>query len=238
MVRVLFEPVSRLTDSVTYDITAWAMPYAYGLPAYAAKTRLQPALSDSLQRVVEPAAEGATYAWLAAWNSTKDVKFLAALLNRNIRVRYAEAPFTIGGKIYPAGTLIITKSGNASLDMLPAIAARMGVSVTRVPTGFVDKGADFGSDKIRFIRKPKVGVLAGEGVSSLGMGEIWHYFEEQIEYPLTVLPVSSLANAGWKDLDVLIIPDGQYAAFKDKNAAARLKDWVSAGEGSSSWKTR
>ena len=40
MVRVLFEPVARLTDSVTYDITAWALPYAYGLPAYAVKNRL------------------------------------------------------------------------------------------------------------------------------------------------------------------------------------------------------
>lgn len=229
MVRVLFEPVARLTDSVTYDITAWAMPYAYGLPAYAVKARLQPAVADSLERTLAPPAEGATYAYLAAWNSTKDVKFLAALLNRNMRVRYAEAPFTINGKVYPAGTLIITKSGNASLEMLPALAARSGVTVTRVPTGFVDKGADFGSDKIRYVRKPKVGVLAGDGVSSLGMGEVWHYFEEQIEYPLTVLPASSLSGASWKDLDVLIIPDGRYDALKDKAAASRLKDWVSAG---------
>src|SRR5690606_38962621 len=83
--------------------------------------------------------------------------------------------------------------------------------------------------KIRYVRKPKVGVLAGDGVSSLGMGEIWHYFEEQIEYPLTVLPASSLSGASWKGLDVLIIPDGRYDALKDKAAAARLKDWVSAG---------
>ncbi|WP_298714091.1 M14 family metallopeptidase [Chitinophaga sp.] len=229
MVRVLFEPVSRLTDSVTYDITAWAMPYAYGLPAYAVKARLQPAVADSLEKTVAPPAVGATYAYLAAWNSTKDVKFLAALLNRNLRVRYAEAPFTIGGKVHPAGTLIITKSGNTSLESIPVIAARMGVSVTRVPTGFVDKGADFGSDKIRFIRKPKVGVLAGDGISSLGMGEIWHYFEEQIEYPLTVLPATALPGSSWKDLDVLILPDGRYDMLKDKALASRLKDWVSAG---------
>lgn len=229
MVRVLFEPVSRLTDSVTYDITAWAMPYAYGLPAYAVKARLQPAVADAPEKVTTPSAEGATYAYVAAWNSMKDVKFLAALLNRNIRVRYTEIPFTIGTQVFPAGSLIITKAGNASLELLPAIAARMGVNVTRVPTGFVDKGADFGSDKIRYIQKPKVGVLAGDGVSSLGMGEVWHYFEEQIEYPLTVVASSSLGSASWKDLDVLIVPDGRYAAFSDKAAAGRLKDWVSAG---------
>ena len=30
-------------------------------------------------------------------------------------------------------------------------------------------------------------VLSGEGVSSLSFGEIWHFFETQLNYPLTVL---------------------------------------------------
>jgi hypothetical protein len=37
LVNVLFEPVTELSDSVTYDITAWALPYAYGLQAIASK---------------------------------------------------------------------------------------------------------------------------------------------------------------------------------------------------------
>lgn len=229
LVRVLFEPVARLTDSVTYDITAWALPYAYGLPAYAVAGKIDPAVSAQPEKAAIAPAEGNTYAFLAPWNSTKDLKFLAALLNRNIKVRYSEAPFTIGEKTYPEGTLIITKAGNASLDAVTAIAAKMEVTLVKVPTGFVDKGADFGSDKIRYIRKPKVAVVAGDGVSSLGMGEIWHFFEQQIEYPLTVIPASALGNAGWRDLDVLILPDGYYPALADKQAAERLKDWVNAG---------
>lgn len=229
LVRVLFEPVARLTDSVTYDITAWALPYAYGLPAYAVNGKITPALSPEPEKTTAATAEGNTYAYLAQWNSTKDLKFLAALLNRNIKVRYSEAPFTIGEKTYAAGTLIVTKAGNNSLEAVPAIAAKMGVTLVKVPTGFVDKGADFGSDKIRFIRKPKVAVVAGDGVSSLGMGEIWHFFEQQIEYPLTVISASALSGASWRDLDVLILPDGNYSALADKQAAARLKDWVSAG---------
>jgi hypothetical protein len=34
LVRVLFEPEPMLEDSLTYDLTAWALPYAYGLEAY------------------------------------------------------------------------------------------------------------------------------------------------------------------------------------------------------------
>ncbi len=230
LVRVLFEPVARLTDSVTYDITAWALPYAYGLPAYALKQHVAPATTEAPAKAAqaEPAG-GNTYAYLAPWNSTKDLKFLVALLNRNINVRYSEAPFTLGGKSYPAGTLVITKAGNHSLEAIPALAVKMGVSLIKVPTGFVDKGADFGSDKIRFIKKPKVAVLAGDGVSSLGMGEIWHFFEQQIEYPITVLNAASLYNVNLKEIDVLIMPDGYYATLNDKSVTERLKDWVNGG---------
>ncbi|MEO6758107.1 MAG: M14 family zinc carboxypeptidase, partial [Saprospiraceae bacterium] len=34
LLQVLFEPSPHLSDSLTYDITSWAMPYAYGLEAY------------------------------------------------------------------------------------------------------------------------------------------------------------------------------------------------------------
>ena len=34
MVQVLFEPKTVISDSLTYDITAWSLPYAYGLEAY------------------------------------------------------------------------------------------------------------------------------------------------------------------------------------------------------------
>ena len=37
LVKVLFEPNTVVVDSNTYDITAWAMPYAYGVAAYANK---------------------------------------------------------------------------------------------------------------------------------------------------------------------------------------------------------
>ncbi len=33
MVKVLMEPATKLSDSLTYDITAWSLPYAYGVEA-------------------------------------------------------------------------------------------------------------------------------------------------------------------------------------------------------------
>ncbi|MDX1313960.1 MAG: M14 family metallopeptidase, partial [Eudoraea sp.] len=38
LVKVLFEPDASLSDSLTYDITAWSLPHAYGLDALASTT--------------------------------------------------------------------------------------------------------------------------------------------------------------------------------------------------------
>ncbi|MGB3619634.1 MAG: M14 metallopeptidase family protein, partial [Catalinimonas sp.] len=40
LVRTLFEPRTALPDSLTYDITAWALPYAWGVEAYATSATL------------------------------------------------------------------------------------------------------------------------------------------------------------------------------------------------------
>ncbi|ACU63342.1 M14 family metallopeptidase [Chitinophaga pinensis] len=234
LLKVLFEPDSRLTDSVTYDITAWSLPYAYGLQTYALRQSLTPA-KDSLQVTVNTAlAAVRPYAYLARWNSIKDVRFLSALLQKKIRVRYAEGAFMAGGKNFPAGTLIITRSGNEAAngqfdEQVVLLADTYKTTLDAVTTGFVEKGVDFGSEKVRFIKPVRIAVAMGEGVSSLAAGEVWHFFEQQINYPLTVVDVKQLPNVNWKALDVLILPDGNYRYLADKDFANKLRDWVTGG---------
>jgi hypothetical protein len=234
LLQVLFEPKSRLSDSVTYDITAWAIPYAYGLPAYAVRQQLSPA-ADSLPAGNNSAlAATRPYAYLARWNSVKDVRLLTALLQRRIKVRYAEAPFAIGGRTFPAGTLIIPRAGNEPVAgqfdaYITALANDAHVSLDAVSTGFVEKGTDFGSDKVHYIQPANVAMVVGDGVSSLNAGEIWHFFEQQIGYPVTIINERNLGRVDWKNINVLILPDGDYDFLENKTAAGRLKDWVRAG---------
>ncbi|MCK7529895.1 MAG: hypothetical protein MZV63_01935 [Marinilabiliales bacterium] len=51
LMQVLFEPDSRSSDSVSYDLTAWALPYVYNIEAYASPERLPvadgPAIADT-----------------------------------------------------------------------------------------------------------------------------------------------------------------------------------------------
>ncbi|MEO5910047.1 MAG: M14 family metallopeptidase [Pelobium sp.] len=231
LARVLLEPRTVIPDSNTYDITAWALPYAYGLKAYALKESVQ-ATTQILPPPppAEPAVSGAAYAWVADWKSLQDVKFLAGLLKSNIKVRYSEVPFEVNGKKFGAGSLIIAKTSNEEMgekleSTLTKIAAETGEQIIKITTGFVDKGADFGSGKIHYIQKPTVAVLAGDEVSSLAFGEVWHFFEQQIGYPITVIKTSDINRVQWNDIQVLIAPDGYYKDLDNQ----QIQDWIRSG---------
>jgi hypothetical protein len=235
LVKVLFEPDARLSDSLTYDITAWSLPYAYGLEALATETEVKFNASGS-NTAPQPqvAAEAGAYAYLTDWNSMADARFLSALLKEGFRVRQATRPFTLEGNNWKAGTLIITRADNrntADLDYsLATLARKHRKPLTPVSTGLVDSGNDFGSGYVGVIPKVRVALLSGGPASTLRFGEIWHFFEQQLHYPLTILDEDYIDRVPLEDYDVLILPDGYgYGRFLDKDRKDRLRKWVRSG---------
>jgi hypothetical protein len=57
------------------------------------------------------------------------------------------------------------------------------------------------------------------------MGEVWHYFEQQIAYPITQVRYRDLGRARLSDFDVAIFPDGDYDNFPSE----KLQSWVRDG---------
>ena len=229
LVRVLFEPKSKLADSATYDITAWAMPYAYGLQTYAVKEKL-PAENKTVTGNQTAAIPINAYGYLIPYNSFEDAKLLAAILNAAIKVRYAERDFSIGNKKFSKGTLIVLKKGNEDkIGVLQLVAKQYSAALTAIESGFMDTGFDFGSGKVHFIKKPNVAMISGKGTNSNAAGEVWHLFDQQLNYPITLINADAVNAVNWKDIDVLIVPGGRYKFLTDKDASTNLKNWVRQG---------
>lgn len=233
LVKVLFEPNARLSDSLTYDITAWSLPYAYGLDAIASESLVGGAAKEETL-VNNEALNPNTYAYVTDWNGMDDARFLAELLELKIKVRQAKKPFTLEGKRHDRGSLIITKTDNDFnknfTKILGEAADRHHKSLTAASSGFVDKGKDFGSGYVQMIPAVKVALLGGAPTSTLRFGEIWHFFEQQLHYPLTVLDGDYLDEVDLYNYEVLILPGGYgYKKFVDKEMLSRLKEWVGQG---------
>ena len=228
LVKVLFEPTSALKDSVTYDITAWSLPFVYGVQTYAVKEKLVVGnyTRSNKNAVVSPAA----YGYLVNYSSFADVKFLAALLNAKIKVRFAESAFTYNGQSFQKGTIIVLKKANEDkIQQFTNLAQSFNAAVTAVSGGFMDTGFDFGSEKVHLVKKPTVALLTGKGVNPNAAGEIWHLFEQQLNYPVSLINAEEIDGAALKNIDVLILPDGNYAFLKEKEATAEIKMWVQQG---------
>lgn len=231
MVKVLFEPKGRLVDSATYDITAWSLPYAYGLDAYASREKINSNAKNNNNRIVNPET---TYGYILPWTGTRSVKLAGQLLNKGILLRYAEQPFEVNGNKFDRGAIIILRTANKSFGNnlwteVRKAADAENVQLYPVTTGFVDKGYDFGSDKVHPFKAPRVALFTGEGTHSNAAGEVWHFFDQQIDYPLTLINVNDVGRIDWNTIDVLIMPDGNYRFLNDKASADIFKDWISKG---------
>lgn len=235
LIKVLFERSSKISDSATYDITAWSMPFVFGVNAYGlnafvtATTKTAPAQSAKTNM-----SNATASAFAIPWNGLNSAKVLAGLLKLGVKVRYAEQAFVSQGISFEKGTLIVTRTSNSSFgnrleDIVREQSQKAALQYYALQSGFVDKGFDLGSDKVRIIRAPKITLLAGDGVSSLGMGEIWHFFDTQLEYPVNIVWANELNKYILKNTDVLILPDGNYRFLSDKTMNETLKEWVSTG---------
>ncbi|SDE79498.1 Zinc carboxypeptidase [Mucilaginibacter pineti] len=228
LLHVLLEPRTFIADSNTYDITAWALPYAFGLKAYGVKESFKPASPTWGVLKAQQLVNTHAYAYVASWQSVGDVKFLAALLKKKIKVRYSEKPFEAGGKQFRAGSLLIARASNDRADfdqVITQTAAELNEELTPLSSGFVDKGNDLGSDAIRYIRQPRVMLMAGDDVNSEAMGEVWHLFEAQLGYPVTLVKYDNLSRTRLGDYDVIICPDGRYEDFPSD----KLQGWIRDG---------
>lgn len=232
MVKVLFEPSAKLSDSLTYDITAWSLPYAYGLDAVASTRAVSGTETTAPAKVTNSTnASGAGY--ITKWNSLKDARFLSALLKEGIKVRFSEIAFENAQEKFARGSLVITKSDNQNVEnfdeKVVKIANEFNRNLTAATTGFATTGPDFGSSEVKIINKPRVGILRGDGTSSLNFGEIWYFFEQDLNYPVTAIGTEYFSSRDLKNLDVLIFPSGNYSEVLGQERMADLKSWVKNG---------
>ncbi len=234
-VQVLFDPEAMLVDSLTYDITAWALPYAHGLQAYATEEKLE---------VKEPfvfsknstnnLAAKMPYAYIIPWESIRVAKMLGELYQNQVRVRCADTEFRLNGESIPRGSLIITRADNKTLvNKLPkiirALSVEENIKVMEAVTGFTDKGPDLGSSAIRLLSAPKVLVLGGEGVSALEFGQVWYFFEQKINYPVGIIAPEDFQRINIDDYNVLILPEGSYSGKLTSSSLDKIKQWIRRG---------
>jgi len=233
LIKALFEAQTKLNDSLTYDITAWSLPFARGLDAYAIKSKIDTKPYKRKELVKDTLLLKSPYAYVSKWNSVADVSYLSYLLKNKVKVRFTNRNFNMKELNYAPGSLLVTRAGNENLSSFDSIVTTGAVlfdrPVVAMESGMVTSGVDFGSNKVSFLKPPKIAIVSGSNVSSLNFGAIWHFMEQQIGYEATVIESSYLSKIELHKYNVIVLPTGYYNKIFDKKQLNKLSTWVESG---------
>ncbi|HRN54426.1 MAG TPA: hypothetical protein PK788_13095, partial [Gemmatimonadaceae bacterium] len=239
-----------------YDVSAWALPVAYGVEAY--WTEDAPAVQGQLLSLTNGVKMGAevlphaiaggivegrdarsAYLWRNDRNNS--AKLAAQLMQEGFRVAIASQSIQTGGTTWPRGTWVVRVSRNESnlsarLDTLAKLA---GVEVRGVNSAFPnDAQFGTGSGVVVDLKTPNIAVVAEGSISHTSFGAVWWSLEQRYGIRFTPISANSL-NGDLSAYTAIIIPSGGVQG----NGAA-LKRWVEGGGalvtfgGATSWATR
>jgi hypothetical protein len=233
LVKALFEPQSLLTDSLTYDITAWALPYSMGLQCFASQQSLPMERYENTVPSHRGLLSANAIAYALPWRSIEDARFLSKALQLGYRPRVLEEPASFGSSYLDRGALVFTKTQNEtkgkSMDeSLLNLAIELNRDLIALETGYSGKGPSFGSEKLHKIKAPIVALFSGQGTQYTSVGEIWHFFDHEIEYPIHLIEKEQLHQEVLEKIDVLILPDLRGNPLAD-NTWETIKTWVQNG---------
>jgi hypothetical protein len=241
LLRGIFDKTLQYKDSIFYDITAWTMPLAFGLP-YAELTAAsfnnsllgEKVVTDSL-RTAGTVDGRSEIGYLMEWTHFYAPAALYELQNAGIAAKVATNPFDLldgaSTKKYRYGTILLPVSmqnmSSAQLhDRLKAVAEKYGVSMHAIRSGNVSSGSDFGSSKFSVVAKPSIAMIVGTGVNALDAGEIWHLLDQRFNIPMSHLEVGTFNRVDLSRYNTLIMVGG--SAYNDLNRD-KLKTWIQGG---------
>lgn len=235
LIRGIFEKTFDYKDSLFYDITAWTMPLAYGIPYKELNAVTTGAKIETLNPPVGEIIGGrSNYAYLVEWDELYAPAALNELLNAGVQAKVATNTFEIqtaeGLKKFDYGTIMIPvkpqgEDAASVFAALNGLAAKYKLKIYSVTTGNVNAGSDLGSSRFAVITRPSVAMLVGPGVNATDAGEVWHLLDQRMNFTATHLEINTFNRVELNKYNTIIMVGGSYSDLnKDK-----LKSWVQAG---------
>ncbi|HUP49172.1 MAG TPA: M14 metallopeptidase family protein [Thermoanaerobaculia bacterium] len=212
-----------------YDLTTWSMPLAMNVETYVTTTAVPGQLLPWSERPRGGFAP-AGYGYLVSGLDPGVYRFAGRLVKEGVRFSVAHGELPFGEETHPRGSLVILKANNPPMidETLGTIAAETGARVVPLESGWIG-ATTFGSEKVRFVREPKIAILGGPGTSPTSYGMLWHTLDIDTPIPHTALSLDAFAGADLSKYNVLVLPDGNYTDRIRKREVDKLKSWLSAG---------
>ncbi len=242
LIKSLFEQRTAFEDSIFYDVSAWTMPLAFDLDydEIRSESAVKRLSGKQMDQAVLPAGEiigkesdigyiipGTYYNLHEIIYQLQKNDMLVQVARRSfsLDVEGAMTRFDPGSIFIPSGAQDM--NNEEIYHLMQNLANEKGIDIVSLGTGLTPSGIDLGSRNFAPLRKPKILIAAGDGVSSYSAGAIWHLLDERFNIPAVLVKPDELRHIKLSDFNTLILPDGYYqwsASVKEK-----IDHWVKYG---------
>ena len=240
LLKSLFEKRTQFEDSVFYDVSAWNLPLAMGIP-FAEMTEIsRDALGAPVKNVRQPTPmvpPETEVAYAFEWHEQFAPRALNRLHRAKIRTKVSPRRFsahTSSGKVkFDRGTILIPlglqkgPQHKTIQRILKTIVTRDGITIHALSSGLTPSGIDLGSPSMNTLEQPKPLLLVGKGVSAYEAGEVWHLLDQRHDLNVTLVDLSRLGSVDLGKFTHLLMVGGKYE-LSDKRIAA-IKRWIEEG---------
>ncbi|MCP4723471.1 MAG: hypothetical protein GY863_00470 [bacterium] len=220
-----------------YDITAWSMPLTYGVDAYWTdrESRTDADMINEAPEFTGSVIGGrAKQVYLIPYNTFSSTKLLFELIDQGFRARMSRKAFTIDGKTWPVGTIVVRINRNGAdnphfsvHEAVKGLTKKYGIDAYAMHSGLSSEGIDPGSNNVVPVIKPEIAIVTESPVSSYSYGAMHYLFEREMGLSFTRINASDLANLD--DYNVVVLPSGNYGRALNENQLNEFKRWVRRG---------
>lgn len=236
------ERMEHRLPSEIYDITAWSLPYCYGISAFTTTASL-PVMDDwkgPSTGAIRETQTSTPYAYLIDYAQNRAAAVAFAMVNEGFKVEVAEKAFTADGRQYSRGSYIMRVAANRERALKPellrerlsALAQAHSITVDATASGYTEDSIDLGSEYVRTLRAPRIAVLMDEPISAPSYGAVRWLLETQYGIPFTPIKVDNLAYCDLRPYRTIIVPNGRgtdLARLLREDGVSRLKRWTESG---------
>lgn len=242
LIRTLFEKVTEFADSTFYDVSAWNLPLAMGIPFEPVDQKNAGRFAGGRDLITLPEIKGSQaiiqspVGYLFNCDSYLVHKAIYKILSAGIRVKIATEPFSLEigqNRInFQQGTILVPTQNqdinpNDLFFILNQVTIENGLTLYPAPTGYSPEGPDLGSGRFISLSLPKI-LTFSDGGSSTITGEIWHLFDTRFDIPITISDVKRFSSINLADYNTIIITGDNYPGL-DNADAEKIRSWVSKG---------
>jgi hypothetical protein len=211
-----------------YDVTAWSLPIAMNVETWVTASPVT--ASGSAPAITTVPFRAGRYGYVLDALDPAAHRLAGRLLDEKVNFSIAVMPIRHEGRSFSRGSLVILRGNNGEdLDTrLERASEATRASLIPLASGWAE-GSGFGSDNLRHVIDPRIGLVGGAGSSPMSFGMLWFTLDVDTPVPHTVLNADSLRNVGLNDFRVLIFPDGSFADRLGTPGMERIRNWVREG---------